>query len=452
MNEEEAEKLRKENELLRKENLELQKKLGKTEKKLGETEEKLKDTQNELKSYKNPHTPPSKVRFKQVTTSKIPKKRGAPVGHKGITRKKPQPTELISVHVKVCPHCESANIEMIGTQNKDIEEIPDPLPIRFIRFLLSIYLCHTCGKKFVAKHEACPQKGRFGITFLALVIFLKIFMRGVMRKLPVFLDTQNDITVSAATIHNILERVAAAADSEFETLKADIRKCAHLYVDETSFSVLGKNWWMWIFHSDDKILVVIRNSRGSSVLEEILGCEWKGTINCDGWSAYGRLVNAILQRCWAHLLREAKDCAQSVAGLHLQARLTSIFHRTKNFMAEKHTHGEKLAMAAKLEKELLKLSKYYSKYPELEGVCTYINNGGSDWFTAVRYDGIELTNNRAERGLREQVVMRNIMGAFRSEKVHKYEVLCSLFSTWQLNKLDCMDNLKRILSAKLCLG
>lgn len=448
----EVEKLRRENELLKEKLKGEQKRNENLQEKLDETEKKLEKTEKKLRMYENPHTPPSKMRFKQVTMSKTPKKRGAPVGHKGATRQKPQPTEFIPVHQDSCPYCHSADIEMIGTQNKDIEEIPDPLPIRFIRYLLSIYLCRNCGKKSVAKHEACPQKGRFGITFLALVIFLKIFMRGVMRKVPVFLNTQNDITVSAATIHNILERVASAANSEFQTLKADIRKCTHLYVDETSFSVLGKNWWMWIFHSDDKILVIIRNSRGSNVLEEILGREWKGIVNCDGWSAYGRLINAILQRCWAHLLREAKDCARTVAGLHLQARLTSIFHQAKNFTAEKHTPEERVAEAKKLEKDIMKLAKYYSRYPELEKICAYIQNGGSDWFTAVRYEGIELTNNKAERGLREQVVMRNIMGALRSEKVQKYEILCSLFSTWQLNKQDCMANLKRILSAKLCLS
>lgn len=434
-------------EKLRKENEELKEKLKRTEKERD-------DAYKRLRFYENPHTPPSKQRLGTRSHSeiKIPKKRGAPVGHPGVTRPTPEPTEIIPVRLARCPHCHSADIEQIGTLEKNIEEIPDPLPIRFIRFLLDIIRCRSCGKQSVAKHEACPRKGRFGITFLALVIFLKIFMRGVMRKVPVFLQTQNDISVSPATIHNILERVAAAAESEFDALKADIRKCAHLYVDETSFSVLGKNWWMWIFHSDDKILVVIRNSRGSDVLEEILGREWRGIINCDGWSAYGRLVNALLQRCWAHLLREAKDCARSIPSLHLQARLSSIFHRAKNFIDEEHSQEERECMAKELESETMKLAKYYSRYPQLEGICTYIQNGGSDWFTAVRHVGVELTNNRAERGLREEVVMRNIMGAMRSEKVHKYEVLCSLFSTWQLNKQDCMANLKRILSAKLCLG
>ncbi|HIH18431.1 TPA: IS66 family transposase [Candidatus Micrarchaeota archaeon] len=447
MNDDEAEKLRKEIEGLKEE-------LRKKDNKITELEKEKDRLEKRLRFFEGPHVPSSKQGFKAKSTSleKTLKKRGAPVGHKGVTRRKPEPTETIPVYQDSCPHCHSTDIEMVGTQNKDIEEIPDPLPIRFIRFLLAIYLCHSCGMESVAKHEACPQKGRFGVTFLALVIFLKIFMRGVMRKVPTFLQTQNGITASAATINNILERVAAAGESEFEAIRDEIRKCSHLSIDETSFSVLGKNWWMWIFHSNDKILVVIRNSRGSSVLEEILGKEWKGFINCDGWSAYGRLINAILQRCWAHLLREAKDCARTVAGIHLQARLTSIFHRAKNFSAEKHTEKERIAEAKKLENETMKLVKYYSKYPELEGICTYIRNGGADWFTAVRYEGIELTNNRAERGLREQVVMRNIMGAMRSAHVHKYEVLCSLFSTWHLNKQDCMSNLKRILSAKLCLS
>lgn len=434
----ELEKLRRENELLKKENQKLKK--------------KLEEAENELKFYKNPHTPPSKLRSKKAAPQKTPKKRGAPIGHKGYTRLKPTPTKFVDVTADICPICGSSKIEVIGIKANLIEEIPEPLPIEYIQFNRHQYNCLDCGETFLAKHEQCPQNGRFGITFLALVIFLKIFMRGVMRKVPVFLQTQNGISISPATVNSILQMVASAAEDEFEALKTEIRKSTRLFVDETSFSVLGKNWWMWIFHSGDKILVVIRKSRGGCVLEEILGADWRGILNCDGWRAYGTLIHAILQRCWAHLLREAKDCATNTSGRHLFIKLTAMFHEAKSFGAEKHTTKQREAKANEMENEMRRLTAYYTRYPELEKLCEYISNGGADWFTAVRYEGIELTNNTAERGLREQVVLRNIMGALRSENVKKYEILCSLFSTWQLDKQDCMANLKKILSTKLCLG
>lgn len=418
-------------------------------------ETEIEQLKKKLRMYENPHTPPSKVRFKQqrrVTASKTPKKRGAPAGHRGVTRPKPTPTKFIDVTAANCTRCNAELGAPVGVRTKLIEEIPEPLPIEHIQFNLHEYVCPECGEKIIARHELCPRKGRFGITFLALVIFLKIFMRGVMRKVPVFLQTQNGISISAATVNNILERVAASAETEFDALRSDIRRCNRLFVDETSFSVIGRNWWMWIFHSGEKILVVIRNSRGSEVLREILGPDWKGIINCDGWGAYGMLPYAILQRCWAHLLREAKDCATTTAGRHLHIKLTAMFNEAKIFIAGDHCVEERQAKAVMMEEEFARLCEYYSKYPELEKLCGYISNGGSDWFTAIRYEGIELTNNTAERGLREEVVMRNIMGALRSEKVKKYEILCSLFSTWQLNKQDCMANIKRILSAKLCLS
>src|SRR5699024_11830225 len=49
-------------------------------------------------------------------------------------------------------------------------------------------------------------------------------------------------------------------------------------------------------------------SRGSDVPEEVLGEDFDGTIVCDGWTAYPAFSRN-LQRCWAHILREAEDVA-----------------------------------------------------------------------------------------------------------------------------------------------
>jgi hypothetical protein len=43
-------------------------------------------------------------------------------------------------------------------------------------------------------------------------------------------------------------------------------------------------------------------------------------------------------------------------------------------------------------------------------------NGVDHWFTFLTVPGVEPTNNRAERALREHVVQRKIMGCFRNGK------------------------------------
>jgi hypothetical protein len=46
------------------------------------------------------------------------------------------------------------------------------------------------------------------------------------------------------------------------------------------------------------------------VLEEVLGPKWKGTLVCDGLRShhtFAKKNGARIQRCWAYLLRDARD-------------------------------------------------------------------------------------------------------------------------------------------------
>jgi transposase len=63
--------------------------------------------------------------------------------------------------------------------------------------------------------------------------------------------------------------------------------------------------------TDENVFYTINESRGSRVLEDVLGefVAEDATLSCDGWSAYPSYQGK-LQRCWAHLLREAKYVAE----------------------------------------------------------------------------------------------------------------------------------------------
>jgi hypothetical protein len=224
-----------------------------------------------------------------------------------------------------------------------------------------------------------------------------------------------------------------------------------LYIDETSFSVLGKNWWVWAFRSDTDLLLVIRSSRGSNVLEEILGKGYTGIVICDCWRAYDFLSSAILQRCWAHLLRKSADLAETVAGRHFHAKLAVLFEEIKRFNSTARTEKQRMRKYRQMTAKLQKVLIYYSRYEECQGVSKYINFHMESWFTCVRLAGVEPTNNFAEQAIRETVIIRKIIGAFRSEEGTKvYETLASLLATWQFQKLDIKQELQRMLTTNLC--
>lgn len=104
-------------------------------------------------------------------------------------------------------------------------------------------------------------------------------------------------------------------------------------------------------------------------------------------------------------------------------------------------------MTAKLQKILA----YYARYEECKGVTKYIDFHLESWFTCIKLAGVEPTNNYAEQAIRETVMVRKIIGAFRSVTGTKvYETLASLLATWQFQQKDIKQELHRMLTTNLC--
>src|SRR3989344_5432223 len=300
------------------------------------------------------------------------------------------------------------------------------------------------------EQSAPGLQGKFGINLMVLVIFLKFIVRGVLRKTASFLEASFALKLAPASVQAIIERAAQAGEKEYDKLKEKIRRAKLLYIDETSFSVLGKNWWVWVFKSDTDMLLVIRNSRGNKVLEEILGKDYAGIVVCDCWRVYDFLSNAILQRCWAHLLRKSK-ALDTVAGKHFHKKLSVLFDEIIKFNITEKSEKQRLRKYTQMTKKLQKITRYYSQYEDCEAVVKYIDFHIESWFTCIKIAGVQPTNNYAEQAIRETVLVRKIIGAFSSvEGTKTYETLASIIATWQVQKLDIKKELTRMLSANLC--
>ena len=406
----------------------------------------------ELRKYRNPNTPPSAHPHLKscVKPSVSGRRRGAQKGHPGTTRPWLVPHKDRHIPGKECPNCHSKKINVIGQKHQQQEEMPPDIRPQTVDVVRDVCQCNECGFKFVARDGLTPLQGRFGINLMVLVIFLKFIVRGVLRKTTSFLDASFALKLAPASVQAIIERAAKAGEAEYQSLKEKTRSAKLLYVDETSFRVLGRNWWVWAFRSETDLLLVIRNSRGNNVLEEILGKDYAGIVVCDCWRAYDFLSNATLQRCWAHLLRKSTEM-ESVAGRHFHKKLNELFGQIVKFNNKERTDKQRRNKYVKLTSELQKITFYYSRYEDCEAVVKYIDFHIESWFTCIRYPGVHPTNNYAEQAIRETVLVRKIIGAFRSEKGTKtYETLASLIATWQYQKLDIYKELHRMLSANLC--
>ncbi len=370
------------------------------------------DLKRRLLMYENPHTPPALQRFKPKPINPEGK-RGAPKGHKGATRIHGEPDEIIHVQTDKCPKCRNDLGSPIRTEKKKIFDIPPPQKIKVTEYDLDVYKCNNCGIEVKAKHIDCPQSGDMGIYLLNYITMLKYNLRGVIRKVQEFLLANNDLNLSVKGINDALLRVGDACRSEYTAIQERIRRSKWVHIDETGFHVNGKKYWLWAFRSaENDVLIVIVDSRGRDVVKETMGEDFHGPAIVDGWRVYSYLT--IIQRCWAHLIREVDAFKSSEKGKELSEEIHSMFKELKESLKSEDMDDRRL-MKEKYGKKMEDLVKRYDSYGKLHKPVEYIRNGLGNWFTCLLYPGMEPTNNLAEQAIREHVVIRKIIGTFRSE-------------------------------------
>jgi transposase len=432
----------------------LEERIADLEKENVELEKENAELKARLARYENPHTPPSAQRFKKKPKKpERSKKRGAPVGHKGATRPKPEPDRTVEVTALRCECCGSVNLVERGVKKKVVEDIPPPPKIEVIQFNRHRYRCNECGHEFSARDEKCPKEGRFGVGMLVYLTMLRFDLRGVLRRVREFAMHANSISISTKGVQDAIFRVGKACKSEYFRTLEKVRTAPWNYVDETGMKVLGKNWWLWGLRTpEDDVLMAIRASRGGKVLRDIFEEEIEKVVGVtDGWKAYNVLKD--LQRCWVHLIREVDEFKEEAGGEELSGVIHEKYRILKEFLGKDPPMGERRRQKEEWDREMEELVEEFSRYKDLKKPLTYIRNGLGQWYTCLLHPGMEPTNNLSEQIMREQVLMRKIIGTFRSEKgAEYYQYIASLFATWRLQGKDIYDELEKVLTKELCLG
>ncbi len=166
---------------------------------------------------------------------------------------------------------------------------------------------------------------------------------------------------------------------------------------------------------------------------------------CDGWESYVKIAKFI-QRCWAHILREAKWYAERYEGQSrlLYGALCEIYDRITRITVET-VKGVRTRTYNWCMKEMKSWIKPCKAYTELRKFAEKIENELDYWFTCVLHPEIEPTNNKAERALREIVIQEKI-SKLRTEKGARIrEIIMSVLATWKLQGLNTFSMLRQTL-------
>lgn len=413
------------------------------ESRLEQQEKRITELEKHLLAYENAHTPSSKLRFPPKREKKEGGKVGAPKGHPGVTREKPVPDEAVEHTACCCPNCGSLKIRKKKEERcRTVEEIRKPERAKVTEHHIPFFVCKDCNHVFIPQTDL-PDKGFFGKNLLSHVTLLKFEDRLPLRKVVQSLKRQHNVTLAHGSVLAITQYASEKLRPAYDRIILQIRLSPYVHIDQTELKINGIAYDLWVFVTAKATLFVIRKGKRKQVMKEILGEHYHGIIIGDGLKIYKDFAERI-QRCWAHLLREAKTLAEKHEG---QARLTyeelkEMYQQIKN-TTEDDPPEKRQTLYKKLMQQMQTIIKRVSAYTELKKFANKISNGLEHWFTRILYPFIEATNNTAERALRELVVIRKIIGGLRKEKGARItETIMTMITTWQQNKQDTFTELR----------
>lgn len=400
-----------------------------------EQEKRIQDMERTLAFLTSPHIPPSKQLIKNKEKDKSPpKKRGAPEGHKGATRVRSKPDQTIFLNAVNCPNkkCNGNKISVVKKHKKTVEDIK--IVKTETRFYYFDCTCNDCGKEFTTASKDLPKQGNFGPNIISAWSTLHYIGTIPFDRLSKISENLFGVNITPAGLHNAIYKTSGIFEDDFQEIKNDITKSKYVRSDETGYPVNGKNWFLWNISSPEEVLVLIRPSRGSKVLKEIFGDYLDAVLNSDCFSAYSKFKAKEYQKCWAHILNDAKNLAKnSDEGVGLYNILSSMFSYIKKIKKEGSENSSKVKRWIKTTlKKIDFLTKKKAVSKAVKNLILRLEKYKEQWFTCLKYPFVEPTNNISEQYIRKNVLARKISGLHRSQLgIHAREVMMSKILTCQ---------------------
>jgi transposase len=222
-----------------------------------------------------------------------------------------------------------------------------------------------------------------------------------------------------------------------------------VYGDETGWKVGGHNAWLWVFTSVEITVYRIDPSRAHGVVEQVLGVAFAGRLVCDCFLAYDPLTYPQQKRL-GHLLRTCAQIEESKSrgAVRFSRRVAGVLRaakRLKERQGQIRAHGYAVA-CGRLEVQLDRLLRAHLTDPDNARLCRLLQKHRAKLLPFLYWEGVEATNNRAERALRPAVIARKLSAGNRTESgAQTHAILASVMQTCRQQGQDFLGWAQQVL-------
>jgi transposase len=417
--------------------------------------------QNSSNSSKPPSSDPPSAKLPP------PKKRsgrrpGGQPGHQATFRPL-VPVDQVNELVHHWPgHCEGCS-EKLPRRNRtevgeperhQVTEIPE-VQGYVTEHQLHSQMC-ACGHTTCAQLPPGVPSGAFGPRLLAVVALFTGAYRVSRRVALSALSDLFGVKLALGSVSNAETAMSAAVAAPVEEARQHVEQQPVAYVDETGWRQGGTRAWLWTAAAGTVAVFMVHAKRSAVAAKQLLG-NFRGALITDRWSAYQAWPLARRQLCWAHLLRDFNFIAQSkgTAGqvgrglLRLHKKLFKYWYRVRDGTMDRAVFKTKV-LAIRQQIELLLKSGAVCQAPKVPGMCREILDVYPALWTFVDVDGVEPTNNFAERNLRPAVLWRKVSFGSHSEAGSTFAArMMTVVGTLKLQGRNVLDYLVRANEAAL---
>lgn len=364
------------------------------------------------------------------TDNKEKRKPGGQPGHKGSMRELIPVEEvdnLVHYYPEECNNCgkalpqdESAN-EVGESFRWQVAEI-EPIKPFITEHQAHTTLCE-CGCQTSAALPEEILKSNFGPRLASIIAYLAAVLHVSRRGTREFCETLLNINIALGSVQNLLEDTSGALEPVDKELKDALPKESVLNSDETGW----RDRWLWIFVASTFIYFQVAKTRSSKVLVDVLGMVYKGILCVDRWGAYTKYHKGLFQICWAHLKRdffgilkvgEATQSDDAIAFAKtmekLRKKLMAIWYQ---FKSGDISRPELIKKTRRVRNAIKRCLKEHMRSEErcVQNLAGKLYKRFDHLFTFIFHEGVEPTNNMAERGIRPAVQWRKVCFGNRSD-------------------------------------
>lgn len=415
------------------------------------------------KNSQNSSKPPSSDMFH---SGKYPKKeasgqkKGGQSGHKGKGRKFKALAEVNKIVVSrptACAECGSLLLgEDAHPERHQVSELPRIVP-EIVEYQRHTVTCLFCGTNNQAEWPADMPHGSFGERVQSMTGYLGGRFGISQRDMVEMFEAVFHLDIGLGSIPAQEQYVSQALKQPVNAALGYVQNQTVKNMDETSWHELAKRCWLWVCVTPSVTAFRIFKTRGARGAKELLGENWVGTLGSDRYSAYNWIDPDKRQACWAHLKRDFQSWverggASETVGRLLLEQVKLFFGLWRRVKDETFSRVDFQAAMQPIRTEVknLLMSGLSIQHSQTRKTCQNIIKLELALWTFVDCEGIEPTNNSAERALRRAVIWRRRSFGTQSESGSRFvERITTTVSTLRQQKRDVLDYLVSACHANL---